>query len=180
MEFVDDNKYMFKKGYKMSEEHKRKIAEGRMGDKNWSKRPEVRKKIGIASLGRRHTEKTKDKIRENSIKLGLIPPKFSELSKEKQEVLRIKRSGWKGGKTTILGLEKIAGRKKPEQCEICGAFSLGTKGRGICFDHDHKTGKFRGWLCHRCNTVLGFVRDDSELLINLSEYLKKSKEGACH
>lgn len=77
---------------------------------------------------------------------------------------------WKGGVSVDWEKnqkEKLAGRKRPEHCEICGAM-----GR-ICFDHDHKTGKFRGWICHRCNVVLGFVKDNSELLNELAEYLKK-------
>ncbi len=66
--------------------------------------------------------------------------------------------------------EEVAGRKKPEQCEICGAFGK------IEYDHCHETGKFRGWICHRCNLILGLVRDDGELLFKLSNYLKKNYE----
>lgn len=75
----------------------------------------------------------------------------------------------KGRKRIRFGLDKQefeAGRKKPESCEICGAMGV------IYWDHDHETGKFRGWICWRCNVVLGHVRDDSELLINLAKYLK--------
>jgi len=39
-------------------------------------------------------------------------------------------------------------------------------------DHDHVTGQFRAWLCHRCNTVLGYVRDDPEMLKSLADYLE--------
>lgn len=78
---------------------------------------------------------------------------------------------WRGGITRTQKKEKIAGRKKPEQCEICGA--MGT----ICFDHDHKTGKFRGWICHRCNVVLGFTKENVDLLNALSEYLKINKSN---
>ena len=61
--------------------------------------------------------------------------------------------------------EKAVGRVRPESCEICGAIGQ------IDFDHDHKTGEFRGWICRRCNLVLGMVKDNSELLIMLSQYV---------
>ena len=40
-------------------------------------------------------------------------------------------------------------------------------------DHDHQTGAVRGLLHNRCNTVLGFVDDDVEILNNLAKYLRK-------
>lgn len=55
---------------------------------------------------------------------------------------------------------------KPNKCEICHLTGK------ICLDHNHITGEFRGWICDRCNKVLGFVKDDKELLIKLSNYLK--------
>ncbi len=78
-----------------------------------------------------------------------------------------KRNAWKDALTTIQKQEQLAGKKRPEQCEICGAM-----GR-ICFDHDHKTGEFRGWICQRCNLTLGNVKDSIDLLEALIEYLKK-------
>jgi len=63
--------------------------------------------------------------------------------------------------------EKIAGRPKPEYCEVCGS-----NGR-ICFDHCHNTGKFRGWICEQCNVLLGFAKDDIVRLQSLISYLQK-------
>lgn len=36
-------------------------------------------------------------------------------------------------------------------CQICGAVP---KSGGLHQDHDHRTGRTRGWLCHRCNRGL--------------------------
>lgn len=66
-------------------------------------------------------------------------------------------------------LEELAGRPKPATCEICGNGSS-----KICFDHDHKTGKFRGWLCMHCNSTLGYAKDNPEILKKLIKYLKNS------
>ena len=68
--------------------------------------------------------------------------------------------------------ESAAGRSKPERCEICD--KLPTK-KGLCFDHDHQTGSFRGWICSKCNTALGLANDDPEILLKLIEYLERSR-----
>lgn len=39
-------------------------------------------------------------------------------------------------------------------------------------DHCHSTGKVRGILCNRCNTVLGLCEDNKELFKNLTGYLE--------
>lgn len=43
--------------------------------------------------------------------------------------------------------------------------------KSLCADHDHATGQVRGALCHRCNRVLGQVKDDPEHLRRLADYL---------
>ena len=63
---------------------------------------------------------------------------------------------------------EIAGRPKPEFCEICNLNEF-----RIVFDHCHNSGFFRGWICDRCNRVLGIVKDSPELLKELALYLEK-------
>ncbi len=124
-----------------------------------------------AFYGKHHSEETKRKL---SKLCGHKPwnkgGKWSPVTRKKLSIshmgkTREKSSNWKGGMSNLEKNERLAGRKKPKQCEICGAF-----GR-ICFDHNHDTGEFRGWICHRCNVVLGFVKDNTELLKALSNYL---------
>ena len=44
-----------------------------------------------------------------------------------------------------------------DHCELCGIGESELK-KSLCLDHDHKTGKFRGWLCDRCNvTIVGVI-----------------------
>jgi len=66
--------------------------------------------------------------------------------------------------------EKLAGRPRPGKCDICKVPCV-----EVCFDHCHKTNKFRGWLCHRCNRVLGYVQDKPKLLRKLADYLEAAK-----
>lgn len=44
-------------------------------------------------------------------------------------------------------------------------------------DHDHKTGRVRGLLCHKHNQLLGFAEDSVEVLEQAIEYLKKNANG---
>ena len=55
-------------------------------------------------------------------------------------------------------------------CELCGD---PPNYRSLHLDHDHKTGKFRGWLCSKCNQGLGLFKDNPELLMKAVEYLKR-------
>ena len=59
-------------------------------------------------------------------------------------------------------------------CEICGVRE------DECFqnlhmDHCHETGDFRGWLCYRCNNLLGRAADSTSVLRIAAEYLESKK-----
>jgi hypothetical protein len=42
-------------------------------------------------------------------------------------------------------------------------------------DHDHNTNKVRGLLCNNCNTGIGLLKDDINILSKAINYLKKHK-----
>jgi hypothetical protein len=54
-------------------------------------------------------------------------------------------------------------------CAMCGKAEWGKT--GPCVDHDHKTGRIRGILCHKCNAAAGLIKDDPKIALKMSEYL---------
>lgn len=155
----------FQKGFKHSKEAKMRMSENRRGENNgfFGKKhgKKVRKIVATSNRKRKVTQETRRKM--------------SEARKGE------KHPHWKGGislnkkeyqtKRYLERVIKLAGRPKSDQCEACGIFGKDLK-KGLCFDHDHNTGKFRGWLCGRCNTVLGLSKDSPEILSALIKYLK--------
>jgi hypothetical protein len=67
---------------------------------------------------------------------------------------------------TLRRNTKLAGRAPPKRCELCQQI------RKLRFDHDHRTGKFRGWICHTCNVGLGQLGDTVQGLQKGVAYLK--------
>ena len=59
-------------------------------------------------------------------------------------------------------------------CALCGADSPRAK-TGWHVDHDHRTGKVRDILCHRCNVGLGAFGDDDELMRKAAEYVTRHR-----
>lgn len=55
-------------------------------------------------------------------------------------------------------------------CQICREPE--SRRRRLSLDHNHETGAIRGWLCDRCNKVLGQIKDSVEKLESAIAYLK--------
>ena len=67
-------------------------------------------------------------------------------------------------------------RKLEEQnyrCAICENCLLLEPLKRIHGDHCHVTGQPRGILCHECNTGIGLLQDDPDLLRAAINYLEK-------
>jgi len=75
----------------------------------------------------------------------------------------------------LAALDILAGRPRPLTCDICGGSHEGRQHNGIVFDHCHQHGHFRGWLCDRCNKVLGAIGDNTNLLRKMISYLERHR-----
>lgn len=64
-------------------------------------------------------------------------------------------------------------RPMPERCENCDGPPNG-RGNGFYLDHDHTTGRFRGWLCSTCNSGIGKLGDSIEGVRRALAYLERS------
>jgi len=62
---------------------------------------------------------------------------------------------------------------KPSVCDCCGTVPQGR----WCMDHDHKTERFRGWVCERCNIGLGKFGDDVAGLEQALRYLRRCEDA---
>ena len=76
---------------------------------------------------------------------------------------------WKAYMRAYCGLPEPT-RPRPKRCEGC---ARPPQKKSLCLDHDHLTGKFRGWLCTRCNLAAAMLADDPRLCLKLAAYLRK-------
>lgn len=88
---------------------------------------------------------------------------YADLNKSRE---RIRRDTWKR-----LGYPSPT-RERPETCECCGGPPTG---KGVLhLDHCHETGKFRGWLCNKCNAGIGSLGDGLVGVARALDYLARN------
>ncbi|MBI2851941.1 MAG: Hpy99I family type II restriction endonuclease [Chloroflexi bacterium] len=64
-------------------------------------------------------------------------------------------------------------QNEPFECPICGKRTIAGVTSKVVLDHNHRTGKVRGWVCDSCNTGIGRFKDDTEILKRAIEYIEK-------
>jgi hypothetical protein len=75
-------------------------------------------------------------------------------------------------KITQQEVENIL-KHQNNKCAICGTDNWGYNGPAI--DHNHITGKVRGFLCNKCNLALGLIKDSQEVAISMATYLSNNQ-----
>lgn len=141
--------------------------------KRWRARPENKAKRAAEAvrwrakypekfkeIKERHRANNMEKIRERD----RMAQQAYRMTEQYKAASRIRVARFKAKQAAER--EAIAGRPKPDLCEICN-----TNEFRIVWDHCHTAGHFRGWICDRCNRVLGLVKDNANLLQQLAQYL---------
>jgi recombination endonuclease VII len=97
-----------------------------------------------------------------------ILAKQAEYARVNAVEIRLKRKGLDPGLKSVV--------EATNSCGICGRPGDG-RWKQLTIDHCHKTGRFRGMLCSRCNRGLGFFQDDPALLKKAMAYLASRRGG---
>lgn len=68
-------------------------------------------------------------------------------------------------------------------CAICGTHVSDLEHRQhihnpLVIDHDHATGKVRGLLCSPCNTGIGQLKENIDILLSAIDYINKHRDAS--
>ena len=135
---------------------------------------ETQQKDGHARTCKVCRSENRKKLRE------LNPERFNAYSKKYRKANPEKYAEWRfKSRHGITRAEALVELEVEKGCRICGVTDFGNEGWVI--DHDHSCcGKLntcnkcrRGILCEPCNKMLGFAKDNIEVLTKAVEYLEE-------
>lgn len=108
-----------------------------------------RARVYMREYRRRFPEKARESVRRSLAKHG------PEIHNERWRYYRIRHKYRMGKAEFALMLAAQGGG-----CKICAAKSAGgKKERHLYVEHDHKTGRVRGLVCHRCNALVAALEN---------------------
>ncbi len=130
-------------------------------------------------------QKNKEKIKEdvkryrnkNKIKIKEYSKNYREKNVEKTKEYNkgktVKEYMWKKAGIKDMTIERYNEMFEEQNgnCAICGRHEDEFK-KILSVDHNHRTGEVRGLLCNKCNTAIGYLKDDINLLCSAISYLK--------
>lgn len=80
------------------------------------------------------------------------------------------RSKYRHAKSTGCPGQKLG------KCCLCPHVARGKVRLDVLhYDHCHKSGKFRGWVCRACNLMIGYSKDCPKTLRRAADYLEKHR-----
>lgn len=151
-----------------SENNKEKIA---VRNKTWSSN----NKDKVNEKSRRWVKNNPDKAKEKTLKWQKEHPEENAASKKNwadKNPDRIRTSHLKRNFGITVVEYNALFEFQNGLCAICGSDN---EGKSFCVDHDHESGKIRGLLCKKCNSGIGFLKDDMNIIKKALFYLGSRK-----
>ena len=103
----------------------------------------------------------------------------AKLKETNPEKLRLSDRNTKLKRAYGLNHAQVEQMKKDQdyKCYVCCKHESTLGFKGLVVDHDHKTGKVRKLLCNSCNTALGLLGEDVNIMASLIKYTEENKDG---
>lgn len=108
-------------------------------------------------------EKAEKYYKQNAKKLNAQGKKWREENRFKASLWSSKKDAKRRGHLPCNATEEELEIAFSGKCDVCSVSELKLTTK-LCLDHSHSTGEFRGFLCRKCNTMLGGASDDPEIL----------------
>jgi hypothetical protein len=103
---------------------------------------------------------------------GSCKPCTNKKARERYDPIKRKANGLKYNYGITLEEYNIKLERQDYGCAICGIKIPGGNGKHFYVDHNHTTGQIRDLLCHNCNFVIGYAKEDVEILKAVINYLE--------
>lgn len=113
----------------------------------------------------------KTRYRRHADKIGAANKAWRDRNPEKARKLCRKHNWLRDG--IVLTTEQYDAMLAVQGgcCKICGIHESELI-KSLHADHSHLTGQIRGLVCQRCNSMLGFARDNPDVLRCAAAYLE--------
>lgn len=117
-------------------------------------------------------KENKNKVQERNAKSWLLRKEYyqSERGIESSRRTHLKRKY-----NMTLEEYNVMFENQNGVCEVCGEPEGCSRNTFLAVDHCHETNEIRGLLCTNCNRALGLLKENTETLNKMIEYLKKRK-----
>ena len=158
----------FIKGYKQTEESKRKIS---LANKGRVRTEEVKKRISETRKSKSHLYKVGHRYKKGNMSTlnkrwkvkGSTNPYYCKGKEYRRDQHLRLTYGIKLAEYSLML------KNQENKCLICRDTQLK---RPLVVDHSHKTNKVRGLLCYKCNVALGLLRENEEIILSMLSYIK--------
>jgi Recombination endonuclease VII len=122
----------------------------------------------------KYPEKEKEHQRLSNAKKSLKYYTDLDFQKKRKEESRFRHFKHKYNLTEDQIEEQF--RLQEGKCKICIkplTLYVYNNSDGAKIDHNHRTGKFRGLLCHNCNTTVGYIETHLDYIDIILNYIGK-------